>query len=82
MLLEIRIQNKSKARDPEGEVICRDLMRKGGYDCVESVRVAKLLLVKLKAKSREEARKIALRMCNELRIYNPVAHQFEIRVRK
>lgn len=46
--VEIVIENKPAARDPEGETIWRDLVNKGGYGEVKSIRAAKLLRARLK----------------------------------
>jgi len=79
--VEIVISNKPQARDPEGETIARDLMHKSGFDSVKEVRAGKLLTVKVEAESEEDARKKVVSMCNDLRIYNPVAHSLNVRVR-
>ncbi len=80
--VEIIIEGKKNARDPEGETIMRDLMIKHGYDMVESVRSGKILKVNLEAKDENEAEEICLKMVNELRIYNPVAHMCVIQLVK
>ena len=79
--VEIVIENKPAARDPEGETIWRDLVSKGGYDLVKSIRSAKLLRAKVEAKSEGEAKDIIFKMCNDLRIFNPVAHTCSITVK-
>lgn len=78
--LNVVIQNKAGARDPEGETILRDLLVKGGYGEVKEVRTAKLLRMKVEAVSKERARETVLRLCDELRIYNPVAHSCTVEV--
>ncbi|MHA1348643.1 MAG: phosphoribosylformylglycinamidine synthase subunit PurS [Candidatus Odinarchaeia archaeon] len=79
--VEIIIENKPFAKDPEGATIMRDLIHKNGFNMVTSVRTGKLIRVKLNANSEEEAKNIVLNMCNELRIYNPVAHIYSIQVK-
>lgn len=74
--VEITIENKPAARDPEGETVLRDLVNKGGFDIVKSIRSAKLLRAKVEASSEEEAKRAIFKMVNELRIYNPVAHTY------
>jgi len=78
--VEIVISNKPQARDPEGETIMRDLIHKSGFSSVKEVRTGKLLAVKVDAASEEEAEKNVVSMCNDLRIYNPVAHSLKVRV--
>ncbi|MHA1126963.1 MAG: phosphoribosylformylglycinamidine synthase subunit PurS [Candidatus Heimdallarchaeota archaeon] len=81
-LAEIIIEGKKNARDPEGETIMRDLMIKQGYTMVDSVRSGKILKVSLEAKDANDAEEICLKMVNELRIYNPVAHLCTIKIVK
>jgi phosphoribosylformylglycinamidine synthase len=79
--VEVVIENKPAARDPEGETIWRDLVTKGGYGSVKSIRVAKLLRIKVNAPSEEDAKNTVFKMCNELRIFNPVAHTCSINIK-
>jgi phosphoribosylformylglycinamidine synthase len=80
-VLEIVIENKPAARDPEGETILRDLMNQNGFEMVKNVRSGKFLRVNLEAESREQAKNIVYRMCNDLRIFNPVIHVVTINVK-
>jgi phosphoribosylformylglycinamidine synthase PurS subunit len=80
--IEVIISNKPQARDPEGETIIRDLIHKRGFDSVKDVRTGKVLALKIQADSEDEAQHKATVMCNELRLYNPVAHSLTVRVRK
>ena len=80
--VEVIIENKPIARDPEGETIQRDLILRGGYAQVESVRTGKYVRLIVKAESPEEAKKIVFKLCNDLRIYNPVVHTCRIEVRE
>jgi phosphoribosylformylglycinamidine synthase PurS subunit len=79
--VEIVISNKPRARDPEGETIERDLIHKEGFRSVKEVRTGKLLTVKVEASNEAEAKNKVLQMCNDLRLYNPVAHALNVRVR-
>lgn len=79
--VEIVISNKPQARDPEGETIMRDLIHKSGVAAVKEVRTGKLLDVKVEAADEVEAQDKVVSMCNDLRIYNPVAHSLKVRVR-
>jgi len=71
------ISNKKAARDPEGDVIHRDLV-KSHFPQAKSVRVGKLLRFNVEASDSLEARDLVRRMCDELRIYNPAAHDCQI----
>ncbi|MHA1589051.1 MAG: phosphoribosylformylglycinamidine synthase subunit PurS [Candidatus Njordarchaeales archaeon] len=80
-LVEILITNKPLAKDPEGETIHRDLLLRSNFSCVKKVRVGKLLMMEIEAKNEEEAKEIAFKACNDLRIYNPVAHTYRVEIR-
>jgi len=71
-LVTVLIENKKEIDDPEGQTIYRDLVLKGGYSFVKSVRSAKCLKIEVEAASKARARDEVVRMCDELRIYNPV----------
>jgi len=81
-IVEVIIENKPAARDPEGETIKKDLIIKGGYEHIKSVRTGKYLKILIEAKNRKEAEKTVFDMCNRLRIYNPVVHTYKINVKK
>ena len=68
----VTIENKEHINDPEGETIQKDLIIKGGYSSVESVRTAKTLKIIVREKYQREAVKVVRKLCEELRIYNPV----------
>ncbi len=76
--MNIAISNKPAARDPEGETIYQDLVSKSGFEHVKSIRAGKLLSISVEAENRTDAEKLVLRMCDELRIYNPAAHRCEV----
>ena len=79
--IEILISNKPQARDPEGETIIRDLIHKTGFESVKEVRTGKLLTIRVDAANQEDAKDKVLSMCNELRLYNPIAHSVSVRLR-
>ena len=79
--VEILISNKPQARDPEGETIIRDLIHKTGFESVKEVRTGKLLTIRVDAANQEDAKDKVLSMCNELRLYNPIAHSVSVRIR-
>ena len=71
-MLHVVIDNKPYINGPEGETIHRDLVIRGGYTSVQSIRSAKMLKMVVTAKTQMEAQSIVKRMCDELRIFNPV----------
>jgi phosphoribosylformylglycinamidine synthase len=78
-IILVTIENKKFVNDPEGETIHRDLIVKGGYSSVESVRSAKTLKMVVMAKSEKGAEKIVRNLCRELRIFNPVISECTVR---
>jgi len=78
--IEVIVENKPLARDPEGETIHHNLILKGGYSQVTEVRAGKLLRMKVKASSPENARDLIKKLCDDLRIYNPAAHTCQVRI--
>ena len=79
--VNIVIENKPLIRDPEGETILRDLIIKNGITEVTKVKTAKLLKLEVKAKDKENAKNIIEKMCNDLRIFNPVVSICRITVK-
>jgi phosphoribosylformylglycinamidine synthase subunit PurS len=71
-LVVVTIENKEQVGDPEGETIKKDLILRSGYSNIESVRSAKCYNIVVKTNSEEEAKKDVTKLCEELRIYNPV----------
>ena len=79
-LVRVVIENKAYVNDPEGETILKDLIAKGGYSSVSSVRTAKTLSITVESRDSEEAELTVKRMCDELRIYNPVVSNCMVEV--
>jgi phosphoribosylformylglycinamidine synthase len=71
-VVQVVIENKPYINDPEGETIHRDLIVKGGYSIVHSVRSAKMLKMVVNSKSEKDAEVTVKKLCEELRIFNPV----------
>ncbi len=78
--VNVIIENKPLIRDPEGETILRDLMIKNGVTEIKEVRTGKLLRLKVEGKNEYEVQKIIEKMCNDLRIFNPVVSMCKIKV--
>lgn len=74
----IIIEPKPYLNDPEGETILKDLILKGGYNMVKSVRSAKMLKLVLEANDAKDAEDLVRRVCDELRIYNPLVSNLAI----
>lgn len=71
-LVVVTIENKDQVGDPEGETIKKDLIFRSGYSNVESVRSAKSYNIIINTKSEQDAKKEVTKLCEELRIYNPI----------
>lgn len=78
-VVQVVIENKPYINDPEGETIHRDLVVKGGYSSVQSVRSAKMLKMIVNSKSEAEAEATVKKLCEELRIFNPVVSNCTIK---
>ena len=71
-IVQVIIENKPYINDPEGETIHRDLIIKGGYSSIQSVRSAKMLKMVVSSKTQSDAEMTVKKLCQELRIFNPV----------
>jgi len=71
-IVQVIIENKPYINDPEGETIHRDLVVKGGYSNIQSVRSAKMLKMVVNSKTESDAEVTVKKLCQELRIFNPV----------
>lgn len=71
-IVVVTIENKDQVGDPEGETIKKDLIFRSGYSNVESVKSAKCYNIIINTKSEEDAKKEVTKLCEELRIYNPI----------
>jgi phosphoribosylformylglycinamidine synthase PurS subunit len=76
--VEITLMNKPAARDPVGETIQKDLLAKKGYKIVSNVRTGQFLRIRLNAVDEVQAKNIVEKMCNDLRIFNPVTQNLTI----
>jgi phosphoribosylformylglycinamidine synthase len=79
--VEVIIENKKMARDPEGETIAKELVSRGGFSEVKSIRAGKYLRLLVEATDTKEAEHIVNRMSDALRLFNPVVHNCTIRVK-
>jgi len=77
-LIVVTIENKEQVGDPEGETIKRDLIFRSGYSNVESVRSAKCYNIVINTKTENDAKREVTKLCEELRIYNPIVSNCSI----
>ncbi len=78
--VNVTIENKQGISDPEGKTILNDLVLKGSYSAVTDIRAAKMLKFKITEKNKKLAENKIQKLCDELRIYNPVVSKITIKV--
>ena len=76
----VTIENKPFINDPEGETIYRELLLKNNYRNIKSVRTAKVLKLILSANNSKEAILNTRKMCEDLRIFNPLVSNCQVNV--
>ena len=79
--VSVTIENKPGIADPEGATILNDLVLRRNFASVSEVRTAKTLRFTIDGKDGAEAEKTVKRLCDELRIYNPLVSMAAFRVR-
>lgn len=78
--VHVTIENKPGINDPEGETILNDLVLKGNYSFVTKIHSAKMLKFTIKEKDKQSAEKKVRKLCDELRIYNPMVSRITVDV--
>jgi len=79
-MVHVVIENKPGISDPEGETILKDLVLKGNFLSVKRIRTAKMLKFEIIEKSKALAEKKIRKLCDDLRIYNPMVSKITIEV--
>jgi len=78
--VHVTIENKLGISDPEGETILNDLVLKGGDSTISKIKTAKMLKFTIKEKDKKSAQTKIQKICDELRIYNPMVSKVTIDV--
>ena len=78
--VHVTIENKPGISDPEGDTILNDLVLKGNHPHVTKIRSAKMLKFKITEKNKKLAESKIRKICDELRIYNPMVSKISIQV--
>ena len=81
-IVNVSIENKPFLNDPEGETVLNDLILKENYSDIVSVRSAKSLLSKYLSGNETEALFKVKKMCDDLRIYNPIVSNCELSIKE
>ena len=79
-IVHVIIENKPGISDPEGKTILNDLVLKGNYSAVTDIRSAKMLKFTITEKNKKLAEKKIQKICDDLRIYNPMVSKITIKV--
>jgi len=79
-IVNVIIENKPGISDPEGKTILNDLVLKGNYRAVTDIRSAKMLKFIITEKNKKLAENKIQKLCDELRIYNPMVSKITINV--
>ena len=77
-LVHVIIENKPNISDPEGDTILNDLVLKGNNSSVKKIRAGKILKFTVEASDKKKAEKIVEKICQELRIFNPLVSKVVI----
>ena len=77
-VVHVIIENKPNISDPEGDTILNDLVLKGNNSSVKKIRAGKILKFTIEAGDKKKAEKIVEKICQELRIFNPLVSKVVI----
>ena len=77
-VVHVIIENKPNISDPEGDTILNDLVLKGNNSSVKKIRAGKILKFTVEASDKKKAEKIVEKICQELRIFNPLVSKVVI----
>ena len=78
--VDVIIENKPGINDPEGDTILNDLVLKGEFSNVKKIHSAKMLKFSITEKNKKLAKSKVLKICDELRIYNPLVSKVTVNV--
>jgi phosphoribosylformylglycinamidine synthase len=78
--VHVTIENKPGISDPEGETILNDLVLRGGDSSISKIKTAKMLKFTIKEKDKKSAQTKVQKICDELRIYNPMVSKVTVEV--
>jgi len=70
--VSVVIENKPGISDPEGDTILNDLVLKGKNKNITKIRSGTILKFSITDKNEKTAKETVIKICDELRIYNPL----------
>ncbi len=80
--VSVVIENKPGISDPEGDTILNDLVLKGKNNHISKIRSGTILKFTITEKNEKSAQDKILKICDELRIYNPLVSKVTATAKK
>ena len=80
--VSVVIENKPGISDPEGDTILNDLVLKGKNKPISKIRSGTILKFTITEKNEKSAQDKILKICDELRIYNPLVSKVTATAKK
>ena len=80
--VSVVIENKPGISDPEGATILNDLVLKGKNKNISKIRSGTILKFSITENDENAAKDEVLKICDELRIYNPLVSKVTAAVEK
>ena len=80
--VSVVIENKPGISDPEGDTILNDLVLKGKNKNISKIRSGTILKFSITENDENAAKDEILKICDELRIYNPLVSKVTATVEK
>lgn len=77
-MVQVTIENKPGISDPEGQTVLNDLVLRERDAPVTDIRSSKGLRFTISARSATDAEEEVRRICDDLRIYNPLVSRVTI----
>ncbi len=81
-VVSVIIENKPGISDPEGDTILNDLVLKGKNKNIKQIRAGTILKFSITEKNESTAKNKIMKICDEMRIYNPLVSKVTATVEK
>jgi phosphoribosylformylglycinamidine synthase len=81
-IVNVIIENKPGISDPEGDTILNDLVLKGKNKNIKKIRSGTILKFSITEKNESIAKDKIMKVCDEMRIYNPLVSKVTATVDK
>jgi phosphoribosylformylglycinamidine synthase len=81
-IVSVIIENKPGISDPEGDTILNDLVLKGKNKNIKQIRAGTILKFSITEKNESTAKNKIIKICDEMRIYNPLVSKVTATVEK